>query len=203
MELHEEFKIYENMWEEVPVEAAPQDVEKANALEVVFNGKTYDLRILESVKEWFRDEIRTNGAICVAEKLIEGLIAMNVSTDEVVIKYLQGWVDKKTPMMFGDITFYTDSKINESLAESDDPYGYGPYKTFSDPNLSVGDYVLATRPFSRDDKTYPAKIIDISSNWIDYEISGFGFTERGTKARPSSKSAGILHNAKNYINNLK
>lgn len=92
---------------------------------------------------------------------------------------------------------------SKALTESDDPYGYGPYKKFSDPDLKVGDYVLTTRPFSRGGNTYPARITSISSKWIEYEISGFGFTDKGIKARPGSQAANAITKAKNYLGNLK
>lgn len=90
-------------------------------------------------------------------------------------------------------------QVDEALTESEDPYGYGPYKTFSDPDLKVGDYVLTTRPFSRDGRTYPARITSISSKWIEYEISGFGFTDRGTKARPGSASDSAIRKAATHL----
>lgn len=94
------------------------------------------------------------------------------------------------------------SSIQQHITEEiDDPYGYGPYKTFSDPDLQVGDYVLAPRPFASSGKTYPAKITGISARWIDYEISGFGFTDKGTKARPGSQAADAINKAKNYLKN--
>jgi hypothetical protein len=87
------------------------------------------------------------------------------------------------------------------LSEStNDPYGYGPYKNFSDPDIAVGDYVLTTRPFSRSGATYPARITSITPKWIEYEISGFGFTDKGTKARPGSDSDRVLRKAATYLN---
>lgn len=89
--------------------------------------------------------------------------------------------------------------LDESLTESDDLYGYGSYKKFSDPDLEVGDYVLTTRPFSRGGRMYPAKITSISSKWIEYEISGFGFTDKGTKARPGSASDSAMGKAAAHL----
>lgn len=100
---------------------------------------------------------------------------------------------------------HNDDEIQQNsampLAENtNDPYGYGPYKNFSDPDLKVGDYVLTTRPFSRASTTYPAKITAVTPRWIEYEISGFGFTEKGTKARPGSDSDRALRKAAIYLN---
>ena len=92
------------------------------------------------------------------------------------------------------------NQLTESKHPVEDPWGYGPYKTFGDPTLKVGDYVLAPRSFSTNKQaTYPAKITSISSQWIEYEISGFGFSEKGTKARPGSKTASTIKNAKKYL----
>jgi hypothetical protein len=107
-------------------------------------------------------------------------------------------------LKFSDLShLISESKTEESkepLTEAEDPYGYGPYKTFNDPTLSVGDYVLAPRSFSTDKKTYPARITSITRDWINYTISGFGFVDKGTKARPGSSAARGLNNLRRYLN---
>lgn len=126
----------------------------------------------------------------VPDAIVE--LGVDVDIDEAYDLFWE-WADGLDEDSFRPVE---STKIAESV---DDPYGYGPYKNFSDPDLKVGDYVLTTRPFSKGGRTYPAKITSVSPKWIDYEISGFGFTDRGTKARPGSASDQALRKAAAYL----
>jgi hypothetical protein len=157
-------------------------------------------RLIELFKEylpaWSWEEWQAAGASDKEDIVINALADlgpdMPIEVDE-AYDIFWDWAAGITEADFG-------RKITESTTE--DPYGYGPYKTFSDPDLEVGNYVLTTRPFSAGGRTYPARITSITPKWIEYEISGFGFTDRGTKARPGSVNDKALRNARTYIRNM-
>jgi rubrerythrin len=83
--------------------------------------------------------------------------------------------------------------LNEETTE-EDPYGYGPYKTADDPTLKLGDYIKAKR-LPSDTKWYPARVTEITPDFVGYEISGWGFVKNGTVLRSAK--------AKNAFNNLR
>lgn len=143
---------------------------------------------------WSWEEWQAAGSSDREEVAVNAIADLGPEVDvEEAYDIFYDWAAGLTEADFGDlITEDTD----------DDPYGYGPYKTFSDPDLAVGDYVLTMRPFNKSGRTYPARITSISPKWIDYEISGFGFTDRGTKARPGSTADKTLKNARTYLKNL-
>lgn len=77
------------------------------------------------------------------------------------------------------------NKLSEGTLAVEDPYGYGPYKDPTDPKLEVGDYIKAKR-YSSDEKWYPARVTQITPDFVDYTISGFGFIKNGTAVRSAS-----------------
>jgi hypothetical protein len=79
--------------------------------------------------------------------------------------------------VFESVDNWYDSltSLNEAL---NDPFGYGPYKDPEDPTLKVGDYIKATHEISGD--WYPARVTEITRDFIRYAISGWGFTKEGT-----------------------
>jgi hypothetical protein len=89
------------------------------------------------------------------------------------------------------------NKLDESTHTDEDPYGYGPYKSPTDPTLEVGDYIKA-KQYSRDDKWYPARVTRITPDFVDYTISGFGFVKNGTVVR-SDKAKGAFGKLRTYL----
>lgn len=89
-------------------------------------------------------------------------------------------------------------KLNEGAPATEDPYGYGPYKDPTDPTLEAGDYIKAKRYLS-DEKWYPARVTRISPNFVDYTISGFGFTKNGTVVRSASAKQAFGNLRKNLL----
>lgn len=218
MKLHEEFKLYETMWDDAPSSEAPTE-SRYIILTGDFPNKYY-VHGLTSDGEKEAVDIYNNAMAQLpnSDCDIEVAELFDLTSDE--INRLESMVGKEVTGADADFIadFFTDgsrvdsrynnfsesSAVNkaklDTLTEEEDPYGYGPYKTFSDPTLKVGDYVLAPRSFSADKhKTYPAKITAMSDRWINYEISGFGFSDKGTKARPGSKAASTISNAKKYL----
>ena len=98
--------------------------------------------------------------------------------------------------------YYVDFPIAESLVETKekDPYGYGPYKTPEDPTLQVGDYIKAKR-YSTDEKWYPARVTEITPDFVSYKISGWGFEKNGTALR-SAKAKRAFGNLKQHLAKL-
>jgi hypothetical protein len=73
-------------------------------------------------------------------------------------------------------------KLSEEARTTDDPYGYGPYKTPDDPTLRVGDYIKA-KQYAKDDKWYPGRVTEVTPDFVHYTISGWGFIKNGTAVR--------------------
>jgi hypothetical protein len=225
MKLYEEFKLYENLWES-PSKVITKETDQLYSVvfddvQQIFTGsreecENYLKRANGPASS--RLSIKDTAQICIRESIPQ---VANKQSDEIWTLAFKD--DPNYPIVQGDKdkidAFYSNLKDqpaskahgglvikqggNVSVAESvvDDPYGYGPYKTFADPTLTVGDYVLAPRPFSTNKHTtYPAKITSISDKWIDYEISGFGFMDKGTKARPGSIASTAINTAKKYLN---
>lgn len=66
-----------------------------------------------------------------------------------------------------------------------DPFGYGPYKTTDDPTLKLGDYIKVNYKRGGED-WYPGMVTNITPDFVDYEISGWGFIKNGTAVRSTS-----------------
>jgi hypothetical protein len=66
-----------------------------------------------------------------------------------------------------------------------DPFGYGPYKTTDDPTLKLGDYIKVDYKRGGED-WYPGMVTNITPDFVDYEISGWGFVKNGTAIRSTS-----------------
>ena len=146
----------------------------------------------EYLKGWSWDEWQAAGSSDREEVAVNAIADFGPEVD----------IDEAYDLFYDWAAGLTEADFGDTITEDADPYGYGPYKTFSDPTLSVGDYVLTTRPFSKGGRTYPARITSISPKWIEYEISGFGFTDKGTKARPGSTADSALKNARTYLSKL-
>ena len=148
----------------------------------------------EYLKGWSWEEWQAAGSSDKEEVAVNAIADLGPEID----------IDEAYDLFYDWAAGLTEADFTESITEAteSDPYGYGPYKTFSDPSLAVGDYILTTRPFSPGGRTYPARITSISPKWIEYEISGFGFTEKGTKARPGSTNDKVLRNARTYLSKL-
>jgi hypothetical protein len=75
----------------------------------------------------------------------------------------------------------------DNISESTgyDPFGYGPYKTADDPTLKLGDYIKVDYKRGGED-WYPGMVTNITPDFVDYEISGWGFVKNGTAVRSAS-----------------
>jgi hypothetical protein len=238
MKLHEEFKLYETMWDEPTSLKTVEDTvtlicnAEKSGKKVTFPGVSFNTAITELSK--FMDSLTIEERADYTEiNLLYDAEMPGDAKGEMMVMFDS--LDTSPELKDGDwdeehyefykkpinrilnisndnnsdtaeallLSYFEEDikDLDESKRSTEDPYGYGPYKTFSDPTLNVGDYVLAPRSFSADKrKTYPAKITAISDRWINYEISGFGFSDKGTKARPGSKVASTISNAKKYLN---